>query len=408
MTISYKRKVLCYLLLCFWISRATSQPVGDDSIIKQRNTLDEMLLKDSSQYSLYLVRAYLNEQLHDTAQAFADYTAAVRLAPDSAEGYIGRGRLRYSRQDYPRAHIDFIKALQIKPKQTDLYYYRGICRLKLTAYPEAIADFTEVIDADSVFATAYFYRAMCLTKLGQFEEALLDFNRAIEYNGAFAEAYVARGQLKLTRNMARKDNALLDIFAAFKLGNKDAGNLLTELNQQQETRLIMDSLRVYIVKETVVTADRPEVKKAVETSKMLMQRAKLNMMVVQKPAVAILPTFGAAVKPQMQINASFLELSPSNCSEAEVSTRRTSSLNMRCIALLLKQQALTIKDGMLLEIANRIEPLADDFAELYLGLKNSGASTNNEELAKLQLKIEQLFFEFQERLAEREQTASKK
>ncbi len=367
-----------------------------------------MLLKDSSQYSLYLVRAYLNEQLNDTVQAFADYTAAVRLAPDSAEGYIGRAMLRYARQDYPRAHIDFTRALQLKPQQVALYYYRGICRLKLAAYPEAIADFTKVIDANSVVATAYFYRAICLAKLQQFDEALQDFNRALDYNGAFAEAYLARGQLKLSQNIKSKSDGLLDLFAAFKLGSKEAGKLMTELSQQPETRLIMDSLRVYFAKETVVTADRPEVKKAVETSRMLMQRAKLNMMVIQKPAVAILPTFGAAVKPQTQFNAAFLELSPSNCNEAEVSTRRTSSLNMRCIALLLKQQALTIKDGMLLEIVNRIEPLADDFAELYLGLKNSGASTNNEELARLQLKIEQLFFEFQERLAERERAVSEK
>ena len=48
--------------------------------------------------------------------AIADYTEAIRLAPDFAQAYFNRGRAYEQAGDHAKAQADFAKAEKLGPK----------------------------------------------------------------------------------------------------------------------------------------------------------------------------------------------------------------------------------------------------------------------------------------------------
>ena len=62
------------------------------------------------------------------AGAVADYSAAIKLAPDNPGGWKGRGFVRVMTQDPKGAIADFNEAIKLSPKDSALYLDRGIAK----------------------------------------------------------------------------------------------------------------------------------------------------------------------------------------------------------------------------------------------------------------------------------------
>jgi tetratricopeptide (TPR) repeat protein len=55
----------------------------------------------------------------DYDRAIADYTQAIRLAPNVASRYYNRGLAYYSKKDYDRAIVDFNQAIRLDPNNAN-------------------------------------------------------------------------------------------------------------------------------------------------------------------------------------------------------------------------------------------------------------------------------------------------
>ena len=71
----------------------------------------------------------LNEASHFSSEYYdsliADYDEAIRLDPENAKIYIGRGISYRHKGDYDRAIVDFNEAIRVDPEYAIAYGYRG-------------------------------------------------------------------------------------------------------------------------------------------------------------------------------------------------------------------------------------------------------------------------------------------
>ena len=166
--------------------------------------------------------AYYNKglkkvELQDYSGAIADFTEAIRLAPDAA-AYNNRGVVKNILKDYSGAIADFTEAIELNEKikitkddwpiitfkdggsigdiDCDYYYNRGMARYKLQDYSGAIADYTEAIRIEPGYAKAYNNRGIAKVKLKNYSGAIADYTEAIRIEPGYAKAYGNRGSAK--------------------------------------------------------------------------------------------------------------------------------------------------------------------------------------------------------------------
>lgn len=125
-----------------------------------------------SGYDILLKRGdgyYFNSRY---AEAAAEYSLAIELEKERAEGYRFRGYAMLALEDHKRARQDFEQALEISPGYTDARLGLGTLFFRQGKYGEAIEEFTLVTEADPWNATARYYLALACEKVGMIREAV--------------------------------------------------------------------------------------------------------------------------------------------------------------------------------------------------------------------------------------------
>ena len=84
--------------------------------------------------------------MEDYEKAIADYSAAIRLAPDH-NTYCNRGEVYEQKGDYEKAIADYSAAIRLAPYEPYNYRMRGDAYYQKGEYEKAIADYDEVIQA---------------------------------------------------------------------------------------------------------------------------------------------------------------------------------------------------------------------------------------------------------------------
>lgn len=129
--------------------------------------------------------------------ALADYDAAIRLDPDFAEAFEGRGVLRYDTRRYENAVADLTTAIGMK-RSLNALLHRGQSHLLLRDYKSALADF----DAALVFAPErgelYRMRGVAREFLGRREAAIADYLTALKKDPGDREAKDRLSKLGVT------------------------------------------------------------------------------------------------------------------------------------------------------------------------------------------------------------------
>lgn len=90
--------------------------------------------------------AYASQGEHK--RALADFTEAIRLAPDSPFPYYNRGNAYYDGKEYARALSDYDAAIARGPDVALAYYNRGLAHQKLGHRSKSIADFQKALSLD--------------------------------------------------------------------------------------------------------------------------------------------------------------------------------------------------------------------------------------------------------------------
>ena len=154
-------------------------------------------------------------QLRGYEQAIADYEQAIRLDPNNAINYDGRGRVFADKGDLDLALEDFNQAIRRNPNAFATYNQRGGVFQRKGDNVRAIADFTQAIRLNPNYAVAYYNRGSRYLNRDEFDLAIADFNEVIRINPNHAPAYNNRG-----RTFDRKgdyDKAIADFNTAIHI-----------------------------------------------------------------------------------------------------------------------------------------------------------------------------------------------
>lgn len=204
--------------------------------------------------------AYFGKQ--DAKHAIADYTDAIRFAPEDSRYLEDRGSVYDFLKDHDRALQDYAAALALDPAsgrawtfQADTFYHMGKTDRALQSYAEgikyspdwnwphlnrgelylendnyrlAIEDFDDVLRREPTAVMALADRCRVYAILGRLDDAIADCNRAIQLSPKFVNNMVASGDVPTYDDRAlaqlkagRLDAALADYNQALELSAKN-------------------------------------------------------------------------------------------------------------------------------------------------------------------------------------------
>ncbi|MBN1562965.1 MAG: tetratricopeptide repeat protein, partial [Anaerolineae bacterium] len=112
--------------------------------------------------------------------AYLAFDLAVELAPNWAEGYIGRAYTDYTLGYYDDALADFSRAIELDPNDGDLYSWRASVLSDLEQPRLALEDYERVFADNPNLGMLYNNRGLIYQQMGLYNQALADFNRAVE------------------------------------------------------------------------------------------------------------------------------------------------------------------------------------------------------------------------------------
>lgn len=170
--------------------------------------------------------------------ALADLDQAIRLAPDRAEYYLARFKVKAELNDATGASEDLTKAYQLDPTNEELkglvqkltvgsdkaqaamWAQSGLKKYQDENYEGSIHDMSKAIENDPSTEVYFSLRGLAYNQLEMEDEALLDFSEAINLDTKNAEIFAKRGIIHANREM--NSQALSDFNKAISLGSEES------------------------------------------------------------------------------------------------------------------------------------------------------------------------------------------
>lgn len=172
-------------------------------------------LKINKYYSdAYFWKGMIYREQKKPDLAMSNFMTAVEQDPDNFKAYMQMGLIELDKKS--KAALDhFNAAVRVRPESTEGYYARAYYYQLNDDYDKAIIDYTKVIEIDSTYSTAHFNLGVLRYELRVVDLALIDFSRAIKCNPKYAEAYYMRGLCEESKSL--DNEAIADFEYALSL-----------------------------------------------------------------------------------------------------------------------------------------------------------------------------------------------
>lgn len=137
-------------------------------------------------------------------KALENYSAAIKVDPNYADPYQGRGVCYHYLGEFDKALADYSKAISLSPKP-DLYLNRGLIYSNKQQWAAAISDYTMGIVGAPNNSDLYYNRAIAYGSTNEWEKAAADFTMTLKLNPQNKAAYSNR-EFAYSRIRAMKGN----------------------------------------------------------------------------------------------------------------------------------------------------------------------------------------------------------
>ncbi|ANE50302.1 tetratricopeptide repeat protein [Flavisolibacter tropicus] len=186
---------------------------------------DQVLTKHPNSIDALLLKAELQKDLKQDAEALKTLEQAYHLAPFDSE-LVHSLAFAYAESKNSKV-LDLSDSLitaDIKGMHAEPYYFKGLYFVNIGNKAEALKQLNAAIQHDYYFLDAYMEKGQLYYNNKQYTEALKTFQLATTISPTFADAYYWLGKTKET--MGNKAEAKLDYQRAFGLDKS-----LTEAKQ---------------------------------------------------------------------------------------------------------------------------------------------------------------------------------
>jgi tetratricopeptide (TPR) repeat protein len=129
---------------------------------------------------IYIERGIAYRKSGHLAEAIADYTEAIRLAPSNADAYFDRGNARLDAGAFDLAIEDYSKALGLNPRLVQAYGNRANAYLNEHRFALALDDFSAILRNNPQEIKALNGRAVAYLSLGLVLQSIEDADRILD------------------------------------------------------------------------------------------------------------------------------------------------------------------------------------------------------------------------------------
>lgn len=203
---------------------------GNNGWLRQRDVvsktpmLDLLLTNQPRNASYYQVHGLALLARGLTNDAIASYDESIRLDPNQADSFNGRGACWYVKKEYDKAIADYNQALKLNPELADAFRNRGSARRDKGELELAIADYDEAIRRKSDQAPFYSDRGDTRRLLKQYDKALDDYNASLNIDRKSKLVWFWSGWIR--GELGQPDKAIANFTEALKLDPKLLGALI--------------------------------------------------------------------------------------------------------------------------------------------------------------------------------------
>jgi serine/threonine protein kinase/tetratricopeptide (TPR) repeat protein len=149
------------------------------------------------------------------AEAVAAYGEAIRLQPDLADAWAGRGECRRQMGEFAKMIEDYSHAIELRPSKQWYWHERAYAHLMLGEHEKSIADHSKSIELGDQDPGQRVRRGHSYRALGQLQKAEEDFSRAIELSPSHWEGWYQRARLYHQQHEPEKAQADIANAATF-------------------------------------------------------------------------------------------------------------------------------------------------------------------------------------------------
>jgi tetratricopeptide (TPR) repeat protein len=149
--------------------------------------VDEAEQRNKALY--YFLRGNGRAENGDLDQAIAEFTEALRIAPQSAAAYHNRAVVRARKGEHDKAIADFTKALRFDPEDAATYRNRGRAYSNMGQYDRALADYNQALGLDPKNPRAHRERGAVFGYRGAYDRAIADYTETLRIDPDDGAAY---------------------------------------------------------------------------------------------------------------------------------------------------------------------------------------------------------------------------
>jgi Mlc titration factor MtfA (ptsG expression regulator)/Tfp pilus assembly protein PilF len=142
----------------------------------------------------YCERARIHDEAGSYNQAIADYSEAIRRAPDFARAYRDRGAAYAARGEHGKAIADLTRALQLDPNDDNALLWRAHVRCEARQYEKALRDLSRAIRLCPHRPDGHRKRGLVYLGRQEYDRAIADLSEAVRLDPSDAESYLARAE----------------------------------------------------------------------------------------------------------------------------------------------------------------------------------------------------------------------
>lgn len=200
-----------------YIGRAQLNLHRNDTV-SARADLDRALDLNPNSVTALALRAVIENEGGNYADALKFMDEAVKLQPDRAYLRINRGVVRYKAGDLNGALADYDFVAEVDPMNYTALFNRAMLRTELRDNDRALADLNRLLSIKPGDMRALYNRAVVLADKREFDAALADANAVVEAYPEMYAAYALRGDI--LRRAGKESSARTDFRRADMLAHR--------------------------------------------------------------------------------------------------------------------------------------------------------------------------------------------
>lgn len=170
-----------------------SVPLDSTDSFQKFSTINEKLIAEPNNASLYFQRAKLYFDNKDLESSFNDINRALNLDSSNADFYLLLADIHFIKKEGIKAKEVLNKCIEIDPKKTEAYLKLSEVYFLVEQYGKSIEYINQAIKIDAHNANAYFMKGMNYKYMGDTAKAISSMQTAAEQNNDFYDAYIQLG-----------------------------------------------------------------------------------------------------------------------------------------------------------------------------------------------------------------------